>query len=125
MSGVTVRGKLRPRRQPPEPQKRAERPAQPAVTPPKRPPVSRAARQLALAHHIERLVDAGELADYAEAARLLGLTRARVTQVMNLLLLAPEVQERVLCGDEPVSERHLRDAVGEPVWDAQAIAAAP
>ena len=121
MSGVTVRGRIRPRRKPPEPEKRTEAPAAPAVASPT--PVSRAARQLALAHHIERLVEAGELADYAEAARVLGLTRARVTQVMNLLLLAPDVQERVLCADERVSQRRLRDAVGEPCWGTQAAAA--
>ena len=48
------------------------------------PPPSRAARMLALAHHVERLIEAGELTGYADAARGLGLTRARLTQVMNL-----------------------------------------
>ena len=81
--------------------------------------LSRAARMLALAHHVKRLVEAGELTDYAEAARNLGLTRGRLTQVMNLLLLAPETQERVLVGDVRATERSLRRTVAEPVWDRQ------
>ena len=82
-------------------------------------PVSRAARMFALAHHVERLVEAGELAGYAEAARALGLTRARLTQVMNLLLLAPEIQERVLAGELRGTERSLRRAALESDWDSQ------
>lgn len=80
---------------------------------------SPAARTLALAHHVERLVEAGEIDSYAEAARALGLTRARLTQVMNLLLLAPEVQERVLTGELRATERALRGVVGEAEWGRQ------
>ena len=76
-------------------------------------PVSRAARQLALAHHIERVIEAGTLTDYAAAARALGITRARLTQIMNLLLLAPDVQHRILVGEIDASERALRAASGE------------
>ena len=80
---------------------------------------TRAARMLALAHHIERLVEAGELEGYAEAARALGLTRARLTQVMSLLLLAPDVQERILAGELRGTERRLRGVVREPHWTEQ------
>jgi hypothetical protein len=58
--------------------------------------VPRVARLLALAHRFEALVRGGEVKDYAELARLGRVTRARVTQIMNLLLLAPDVQEQVL-----------------------------
>ncbi len=51
------------------------------------PGVSRIARMLALASHIEHLVDQGAIKDYAHAAMLLGITRLRMTQVMNLLTL--------------------------------------
>ena len=84
-------------------------------------PVSRAARMLALAHHVERLVEAGDLAGYAEAARALGITRARLTQVMNLLLLAPEIQEQILTGTLCLSERRLRVVVAETYWEQQCI----
>ncbi len=89
------------------------------------PVTSRAARMLALAHHVERLVEAGDIASYADAARALGLTRARMTQVMNLLTLAPELQERVLTGELRVTERALRAAVAEPNWQKQLAVSAP
>ena len=111
MSGVKVRGKLRPGST-----RRASKPRAREQAP----PVSRAARQLALAHHVERLVERGELTGYAEAARVLGLTRARLTQVMNLLLLAPEVQEQVLAGEIGGSERRLRGVIAQSCWATQA-----
>ena len=80
---------------------------------------SRAARMLALAHHIERLIDGGELSGYAEAAQALGLTRARLTQVMKLMLLAPEIQERIFIGDPRGTERRLRRVVARPDWNEQ------
>jgi hypothetical protein len=58
--------------------------------------VPRLSRLMALAIRFERLVRQGEVADYADLARLGHVTRARVTQIMNLLLLAPDVQEEVL-----------------------------
>ena len=82
-------------------------------------PVSRAARQLALAHHIEQQVEGGTLADYAAAARSLGLTRARLTQVMNLLLLAPEVQNGILLGHLKGGERSLRRLSPITEWERQ------
>jgi hypothetical protein len=54
---------------------------------------------LALGHEIVRLVDEGLLKDLADAADLLGFTRARVTQIVDLTLLAPEIQEALLFGD--------------------------
>ncbi len=72
---------------------------------------------LALAHHVERLIEAGELTGYSEAAQILGVTRARLTQVMNLLLLAPKVQERVLGDEVGVTEKSLRSIVRAADWD--------
>jgi len=86
----------------------------------------RVARHLALAHEIERRVRAGELDDLAHAARVFGLTRARVTQIANLLLLAPAIQEEILAmpavtaGRDPITERTLRPIVAEPAWERQA-----
>jgi len=87
----------------------------------------RVTRMLALAHRIDSMVRRGEIADYADAARILGLTRARVTQITSLLLLAPEIQEaildlpRVTKGRDPISERQLRVVVAEPDWNRQLI----
>ena len=111
MSGATVRSRFPVRRRMEAAEKRA------AVGEAKAP--SRAARMLALAHHVERLVEAGELESYAAVARMLGLTRARMTQVMDLLLLAPEIQEGILTGGLRASERALRRAVGESAWEQQ------
>ena len=87
-------------------------------------PVSRIARMLALAHHVERLAEAGDLTGYSEAAQALGLTRARLTQVMKLLLLSPGIQERLLLNELVTSERALRCMKGEPSWVRQ-LAALP
>ena len=87
--------------------------------------IPRVARLLALAHKIDGMIQAGELRDLAHAADTLDLTRARITQIMNLLLLAPEIQEAVLDltpvtnGRDPISERVLRQIVAEPNWTKQ------
>jgi hypothetical protein len=65
----------------------------PAPTPGR---VPRVARLLALAHRLERLVRTGVVKDYAEAARLGHVTRARISQIMSLLYLAPDIQEMIL-----------------------------
>ena len=85
----------------------------------------RVARHLALAHEIERRIRAGEFDDLAHAARAFGLTRARVTQLSNLTLLAPAIQAEILAippitqGRDPITERTLRPIVAEPVWERQ------
>jgi hypothetical protein len=83
------------------------------------------ARLLALAHEIERRIRAGELDDLAHAARAFGLTRARITQIVSLTLLAPAIQAEILAlppvtvGRDPITERTLRPIVAEPVWATQ------
>ena len=66
----------------------------PPVLPPDR--VPRVARLLALAHRFHELLRSGAVKDFAELARLGRVTRARISQVMNLLNLAPAIQEEVL-----------------------------
>ncbi len=80
---------------------------------------SRIARLLALAYHLERQVEEGELSDCAEAARRLGISRARVAQVLGLLSLSARIQERILSGELVTSERRLRPALKELCWKAQ------
>jgi ParB-like chromosome segregation protein Spo0J len=64
--------------------------------PPKAPKTPRVAELLRKAIEWPRQLDAGEVRNQAEIARREGLTRARVTQVLRLLLLAPEIQEHAL-----------------------------
>ena len=79
-------------------------------------PVRRPARvaiTLALAHKIEQAIREGKLKDRADAARRLGFTRARITQICNLTLLPVAEQERILFleavdGKEPFGEHALR-----------------
>ena len=54
---------------------------------------------MALAIKFQDMVDRAEVRDYAEIARLGYVTRARLTQIMNLLLLAPDIQEVLLSPD--------------------------
>ena len=70
--------------------------------------VPRVARLLALALRIDDQVRNGELTSYAEVAVLGHVTRARVSQIMNLLNLAPDLQEAILF--LPRTERG-RDAI--------------
>ena len=89
------------------------------VAPPELPPgrVPRVARLLALAHSLDRLLRQGVVQDYAELARLGHVTRARISQILNLLYLAPDVQEAVLF--LPRTKRG-RDPI--PLWRLQPIA---
>lgn len=63
--------------------------------------------------------------DYADLARLGYVSRARLTQIMNLLLLAPDIQEQILVMNgqlipqAAVGERHLRQIVGIVLWSDQ------
>ncbi len=91
-------------------------------------PVGRAprvTRLLALAHRIDAMIRAGEIEDLATAARLCRVTRARMTQIMNLTLLAPGLQEAILDmppvakGRDLITERNLREIVAEVDWERQ------
>jgi hypothetical protein len=82
---------------------------------------------LALAHKFEALIRSGEVKDYAELARVGRVSRARVSQILKLLTLAPSIQERILelpprvGGKECITERDLRKVVSEPCWDRQQL----
>lgn len=102
--------------------------AEPPPPPPE--PVRRpahVAKMLALAHHLSAAIEQGAVADQATVARRLGLTRARITQLLDLTLLAPDVQEQVLeleavDGREPLRERRLRAVVAAGTWPQQRAA---
>lgn len=87
--------------------------------------VPRVARLMALAIRFEGLIRCGEVADQAELARLGHVTRARVTQIMNLLSLAPDIQEELLFlppvqrGRDPLVLRDLLVIAAEPDWQRQ------
>lgn len=87
--------------------------------------VPRISRLMALAIRFDRLVRDAVVADQADLARLGHVTRARVTQIMNLLHLAPDIQEALLFlprierGKDPIQERQLRPIAAVPDWRKQ------
>jgi len=80
---------------------------------------------MALAIRCDGMIRAGEVADYAELARLAHVTRARITQIMNLLMLAPDIQEAILFlprfegGRDPIKIRQLQSIALVPDWRKQ------
>jgi hypothetical protein len=78
----------------------------------------RLARQLALAHWIERVVEEGRAGSYGEVARALGLTESRITQITALLELPPAVQERVLVRGVEIGIREALRVAREVEWAA-------
>jgi hypothetical protein len=87
--------------------------------------IPRVARLMALAIRFDQLIRAGEVADYAELARMGHVTRARITQIMNLRMLAPDIQEVILFlprterGRDPIHLRQLQQIALVPDWRKQ------
>ena len=87
--------------------------------------VPRVARWLALAHRLERLLRDGAVKDYAVLARLGHVTRARISQIMSLLQLAPDIQEAILFlplverGRDPIVLRDLLPIAVSLDWHRQ------
>jgi hypothetical protein len=80
---------------------------------------------MALAIRFEQLLREGVVADYAALARLGHVSRARVTQIMNLLCLAPDLQEALLFlprterGRDPIILRNLQPIAAVLDWREQ------
>ena len=83
--------------------------------------IPRIARLMALAIRFDRLLRAEKFRDYAELARLGRVTRARMTQIMKLLDLAPDIQEQILFlpNLKGLNERNLRPIVSRIDWNEQ------
>ena len=73
---------------------------------------SQLVRHLVLAYQIEQAITEGRASSQAQVARQLGLTRARLSQIMALRRLAPAIQERLLLNDDArakdLKERDMR-----------------
>lgn len=78
-------------------------------------PPARIARQLALAYLVERLIDQGKIRNYAEASRRLSVTRARLSQIANLINLPSETQNAILLGQIRDTESQLRCLLADPM----------
>ena len=78
-----------------------------------------------VAHALQRRVDCGEFEDYADMARAFGFSRTRITQMMNLTVLAPDIQEEILFlefppGEQPLTEEAIHlNVLPEMNWAEQ------
>jgi hypothetical protein len=80
---------------------------------------------MALALRLDGLVRTGVVADYAELARLGHVSRARISQILNLLALAPDLQESLLFlpaverGRDPIHLGQLQPLTAILDWQEQ------
>jgi hypothetical protein len=87
--------------------------------------LSRVARLMALALRFEQLLRGGEISNYAELARLGRVSCARISQILNLLQLAPDLQEQLLFltrqgrGRDPVHLARLQPIAATLDWGKQ------
>ena len=97
------------------------KPPKPAA-PTKTPHIS---RLMALAIHCDELVQTGVVKDQTELAALAHVTRGRLSQIMSLLSLAPDIQESILFFEpqesrrQPINEPKLRAMTSELNWERQ------
>jgi hypothetical protein len=80
-------------------------------------PLHRITRLVSLALWFDELLRTGEVETYADLARVGSVSRARVTQIMDLLTLPPALLEAALGpGGAGMSERGLRERAGCAIW---------
>lgn len=93
-----------------------------------KPPVAaipRVSKLMALAIHFDRLLRSGEIADVNELAQLCHVTQPRISQILALTMLAPEIQEELLflaCpskGGRRLFEKMMRPIAAELDWGRQ------
>lgn len=99
--------------------------AKPQPAPPAAGRTPRISHLMALAIRLERLLLTGQVSDITELARLGHVTQPRISQILNLAHLAPDIQEallllpRVTDGKPSIHERMLRPLVAKTDWDEQ------
>lgn len=94
------------------------------VVPPRTPRIS---KLMALAIRFQELLRDGTVVDQSDLARLAHVTQPRMTQIMNLLHLAPDIQEDLLFlpsveGRDRIHERMLRPLTAMLDWGEQRTA---
>jgi hypothetical protein len=104
----------RPRRTPRSPEERKQRGRHPHIT-----------LQLARAHQLQKLLDAGKVKSHRELAKIAGITPARITQLLDLPFLAPDIQEEILffprttARRDAITERDARLVASTAAWPEQ------
>jgi len=83
--------------------------------PPREPRTPRVVELLRKTIEWQALLESGDAANQAAIARREGITRARVTQVMGMLRLAPEIQQHVLSMPEVVRRPAITERALRPI----------
>ena len=87
--------------------------------------IPRIAKLVALANRMQSMLESGEVDSFQQLAELGKISQPRMTQIMSLLLLAPDIQEEllylpeVLDGKPAIYEKLLRPLTTELDWRAQ------
>ena len=97
------------------------------VPPPRNGRLPRVTQVMALAIQFQDMIQRGEARDYADLARLGCLTRERMSQIMELVWLAPDIQQEILefppsgAARFPISEVSVRRIASRLSWDDQRV----
>ncbi len=87
--------------------------------------IPRIAKLVALASRMQSMIESGEVVSFQQLAELGRISQPRMTQIMSLLNLAPDIQEELLClpeviqGKAQIHERLLRPLTREIDWRVQ------
>ena len=93
--------------------------------------IPRVAKLMALAIRCDQLIRSGAVPDATALASLAHVSQPRMTQILNLTLLAPDIQEALLClppvapGADTIHEKSLRAVCGMAGWNQQRRAMDP
>ena len=87
--------------------------------------VPRISKLMALAIRYDQMLNDGVVESQSELAELLHVSQPRMTQIMNLLHLAPEIQECILFLEDSTersscNERNIRSLASKLAWREQA-----
>lgn len=83
--------------------------------PPMEPKPPRVTELLRKAIQWHSQIESDQIANQAQIAQQEGITRARVTQVMSLLRLNPEIQEAILAMSDSFSRTHVTEHALRPI----------
>lgn len=120
---ITVKCKINVNLKKPTQKKTTESSDEPPVK--RRGKVPRISRLMALAIRMDEMLRRGEAQDTIELAELGKVSQPRLTQILSLSLLAPEIQEallylpREMTGRSKIHERNLRPITRELCWEIQ------
>jgi DNA invertase Pin-like site-specific DNA recombinase len=87
--------------------------------------IPRVSRLMALAIKLDRTVREGRVRSYRSLAEAGHISRARLSQIMHLMDLSPDIQEQLLflpktiAGPDPITEKALRQIARSVDWDWQ------